>query len=129
VLAKPHATGGANWPPSSYDPTTGILYVCAHDGISAFSTTGEAPFVAPEPGERHAQGSFGQSGMPQRGIFAALDVTRNELVWRQQWPDICYSGSIVTAGGLIFVGRNDGRFMALDKRDGGCSGSTRPTPA
>lgn len=31
---------------------------------------------------------------------------------------MCYSGSIVTGGGLIFVGRNDGRFMALDKRDG-----------
>ncbi len=33
------------------------------------------------------------------GIFAALDVTTNRLVWRQSWREICYSGSIVTAGG------------------------------
>jgi glucose dehydrogenase len=31
---------------------------------------------------------------------------------------MCYSGSIVTGGGLIFVGRNDGRLTALDKADG-----------
>ena len=31
---------------------------------------------------------------------------------------MCYSGSIVTAGGLIFVGRNDQRFTALDKANG-----------
>ena len=30
----------------------------------------------------------------------------------------CYSGSITTAGGLVFVGRNDGRLTALDKRNG-----------
>jgi glucose dehydrogenase len=31
---------------------------------------------------------------------------------------MCYSGSIVTAGGLSFVGRNDNRFTALDKSNG-----------
>src|SRR5690606_7025253 len=31
VLIKPGVAGGANWPPSSYDPETGHLYVCASD--------------------------------------------------------------------------------------------------
>jgi outer membrane protein assembly factor BamB len=31
---------------------------------------------------------------------------------------MCYAGSIVTRGGLIFVGRNDGRLTALDKANG-----------
>jgi glucose dehydrogenase len=26
---------------------------------------------------------------PRRGVFAALDVTTNRLVWRQQWTDTC----------------------------------------
>ncbi len=39
-------------------------------------------------------------------------------MWRQQWPDVCYSGSVNTAGGLLFLGRQDGRIMALDKRNG-----------
>jgi cytochrome c5 len=40
------------------------------------------------------------------------------LVWQQQWAEPCYSGSTTTAGGLVFVGRNDGRLTALDARDG-----------
>ncbi len=118
VIVKPQATGGANWPPSSYDPTTHTLYVCAHDGISAFSSDGQIDFMEPTPGTRYANGTFGRAGVRVRGIFAAVDVTTNRLVWRQQWSEMCYSGSIVTAGGLIFVGRNDQRFTALDKANG-----------
>jgi quinohemoprotein ethanol dehydrogenase len=118
VLVKPQATGGANWPPSSYDPETNLLYVCAHDGITAFSSDAEPEFMPPTPGTRYAQGTFGRAGVRVRGIFAAVDVRTNRLAWRQQWPEMCYSGSIVTRGGLIFVGQNDGRLMALDKNDG-----------
>ncbi len=118
VLAKPQATGGANWPPSSYDPETHLLYVCAHDGISAYSSDGETSFMQPTPGARYAQGTFGRAGIKVRGIFAAVDLTTNELAWRQQWSEMCYSGSIVTKGGLVFVGRNDNRFTALDKDNG-----------
>jgi alcohol dehydrogenase (cytochrome c) len=42
----------------------------------------------------------------------------NKLVWQQQWPERCYSGSVVTAGGVLFVGRGDGRLTALDSRNG-----------
>ena len=118
VLAKPQATGGANWPPSSYDPETHLLYVCAHDGISAFSSDGETSFMQPTPGTRYAQGTFGRAGIRVRGIFAAVDLTTNKLAWRQQWSEMCYSGSIVTKGGIVFVGRNDSRFTALDKDNG-----------
>jgi PQQ-dependent dehydrogenase (methanol/ethanol family) len=118
VLVKPQATGGANWPPSSYDPETSLLYVCAHDGISAYTSDAEPEFMPPTPGDRYAQGTFGRAGVRVRGIFAAVDVTTNRLAWRQQWPEMCYSGSIVTRGGLVFVGRNDGQLTALDKRDG-----------
>ena len=118
VLVKPQATGGANWPPSSYDPETNLLYVCAHDGVTAFSSDAELEFMPPTPGTRYAQGTFGRAGVRVRGIFAAVDLRTNRLTWRQQWPEMCYSGSIVTRGGLVFVGHNDGRLMALDKSDG-----------
>jgi quinohemoprotein ethanol dehydrogenase len=45
-------------------------------------------------------------------------VRTNKLVWRQRWLDQCYSGSVATAGGLVFVGRNDGRLTALDADSG-----------
>lgn len=116
IAVKPGTMGGANWPPSSYDPETNHLYVCATDRISQFSV--DAELDEPAPGEVYMGGRFTQAPAEDRGIFAALDVTTNELVWRRQWQDICYSGSVVTAGGLLFVGRNDGRLTALDKTNG-----------
>jgi len=115
IMVKPATMGGANWPPSSYDPNTHTLYVCATDRISTFISKDPG---TPGPNQVYMGGSFGQAQASDRGIFAALDVTTNKLEWRQSWRDICYSGSIVTAGGLLFTGRADGRLMALDTRNG-----------
>jgi alcohol dehydrogenase (cytochrome c) len=116
IMVKPSTSGGANWPPSSYDPTTHLLYVCASDKISTF-VVGKH-LEKPGPNKIYMGGHFGEAEANDQGIFAALDVTTNRLVWRQQWREPCYSGSIVTAGGLLFVGRSDGRLMALDSRNG-----------
>jgi alcohol dehydrogenase (cytochrome c) len=116
VPIKPAFSGGANWPPSSYDPATGYLYVCAQDRIGVFHT--EDPEPKPTTGKRFVAGAFGSSSMPRLGVFAALDMHTNRLVWQQQWRDECYSGSTTTAGGLTFVGRNDGRLTALDSGSG-----------
>ncbi len=116
VMAKPGTMGGANWPPSSYDPQTHLLYVCASDRISVFSA--RAKLEEPEANKPYMGGAFTQAQVADAGILAAVDVTTNRLVWRQQWREICYSGSVVTAGGLLFVGRADGRLTALDKSNG-----------
>ncbi len=116
TMAKPGTMGGANWPPSSYDPATHLLYVCASDRISNFSA--RAKLEEPSPNKPYMGGAFTQAQVADAGILAALDVTTNRLVWRQQWREICFSGSIVTAGGLLFVGRADGRLTALDKSNG-----------
>lgn len=117
VPIKPSHLGGANWPPSSLDPTTGLYYVCARDGTSVLRGA-DRDFEEPEAGEGYIGGEFGMSPVPATGIFAALDVTTNRLVWQQRWPEICYSGSTTTGGGLVFVGRNDGRLTALDSSNG-----------
>jgi len=116
VMLKPSAQGGANWPPSSFDPETNLLYVCATDRIGSYVVN--LPLEPPVDNVPYFGGRLGQSSAPDRGIFAALDVTTNRLVWRQQWPEPCYSGSVVTAGGLVFTGHSDGRLTALDKRTG-----------
>jgi alcohol dehydrogenase (cytochrome c) len=116
IAVKPGTMGGANWPPSSYDPETHLLYVCASDRINSFVVQENLP--TPAANQVYMGGRFTQAAADDRGIFAALDVTTNKLAWRQQWREICYSGSVVTAGGLVFVGRNDGRLTALDKANG-----------
>ena len=117
VLVKPGVGGGANWPPSSYDPATGLFYVCARDGSWGYIAE-EVGDERPPEGESYIAGGFGGSALHTLGIFAALDVTTNTLVWQQHWPETCYSGSLTTAGGLVFVGRSDGRLTALDSSDG-----------
>jgi quinohemoprotein ethanol dehydrogenase len=116
IAVRPGTMGGANWPPSSYDPETHLLYVCATDRINSFSVQAELP--TPSANQVYMGGRFVQAAADDRGILAALDLTTNRLRWRQQWRDICYSGSVVTAGGLLFVGRSDGRLTALDKTNG-----------
>ena len=117
IVAKPGARGGANWPPSSYDPTTNYFYVCATDGANVFRGGEEDQQITPE-GTRYLGSAFGGAPIPASGIFAALDMKTNRLVWQQRWKDSCYSGSMTTAGGLVFVGRNDGRLTALNAATG-----------
>jgi alcohol dehydrogenase (cytochrome c) len=117
VVAKPSPRGGANWPPSSYDPSTNYFYVCGSDSANIFKG-GDENQAMPREGERFLGGAFGGSPLPGTGIFAALDMKTNRLVWRQSWKDSCYSGSVATAGGLVFVGRNDGRLTAMDSSNG-----------
>ncbi|HEY1899211.1 MAG TPA: PQQ-binding-like beta-propeller repeat protein [Steroidobacteraceae bacterium] len=105
-----------NWPPSSYDPQSHLLYVCAQD--SMWGAVGGDPNYPVEPGALYSGSVVQRFAAPRRGVLAALDMTTNRLVWRQQWVDSCFSGSVVTHGGLLFIGRNDGRLTALDKSTG-----------
>lgn len=115
IVVKPGPGGGGNWPPSSYDPRRGLMFVCANDEIGLFMS-GDAG--TPVAGERYMGSKFGMTRFPVSGIFAAVDLRSNTVAWRQRWHDSCYSGSTATAGNLVFTGRNDGRFVALDARNG-----------
>jgi quinohemoprotein ethanol dehydrogenase len=117
VIASPSLYGGANWPPSSYDPVRQRLFVCASDVPGNF-IGGDRDNAIPPPGESYTGGVVGFAPAPRAGIIAAVDVTTNKLVWRYRWMDQCYSGSVATASGLLFVGRNDGRLTALDSDTG-----------
>ncbi len=117
VVAKPSTRGGANWPPGSFDPYTNYYYVCATDGIDRFKG-GEENEKLPQAGEHYLGGAFGGMPLLSLGIFAALDMKTNRLVWQQRWREPCYSGAVATAGGLVFTGRSDGRLTALNSANG-----------
>jgi quinohemoprotein ethanol dehydrogenase len=94
IAVKPGTMGGANWPPSSYDPESHLLYVCASDRINSFSV--QESLNTPVANQVYMGGRFVQANADDRGILAALDVRTNKLAWRQQWREICYSGSVVS---------------------------------
>jgi quinohemoprotein ethanol dehydrogenase len=113
TIVKPGIWGGASWPPSAYDPVAETLFVCASSVVAAYAGGGEPTFVAPGQGERYLGGRTAGTRLPRSGILAALDARTNRLVWRYRWPDQCYSGVLATAGGVLFVGRSDGRLTAV----------------
>jgi PQQ-dependent dehydrogenase (methanol/ethanol family) len=95
-ISAPGNGGGANYSPISYSPQTGLLYVAAID--------------SPQ-----------NSGRPAKGYFSAFDPTSGELVWQQTFEGYGQAGSVVTAGGLVFVGSGSnvaGYFFAYDAKTG-----------
>ena len=117
TLVKPGPPGGVNWPPSSYDSSRGRLFVCAADRIWSYLSQ-EVTAERPAEGANYIAGGIGGFHLHALGVFAALDMRTNKIVWQQHWAEPCYSGSVATAGGLVFVGRTDGRLTALDSSDG-----------
>jgi len=118
AVMKPSHNGGANWPGSAYDPRTGHMYICATDRMSFFKGGNEAEPLPPQLGERFLGGEFGAIPFHVSGIFVAMDMHTNKIVWQQRLSDRCYSGTLATAGDLVFLGRNDGRLTALDSGNG-----------
>ena len=118
TIVAPGIWGGASWPPSAYDPVQQRMFICASSVINGYTGGGNATFDGPKPGASYLGGAATFTRVARTGIIAALDVTTNKLAWRYQWPEQCYSGTVATAGGLLFVGRNDGRLTALDSATG-----------
>ncbi len=115
-MMRPSPQGGANWPPSSYDPRSETMYVCLTDRPTTYVI--ELPLQEKVDNVPYFGGTMGQGLHHDGGLFVALDVTTNRIRWRQSWREACYNGSVVTAGDLLFVGRSDGRLTAMDPADG-----------
>jgi PQQ-dependent dehydrogenase (methanol/ethanol family) len=125
TIFAPQPLGGADWPPSSYSTKTGYLYICSKDSSNSWKAL---PPV--KPGTLKPLGNFFQID----GLFApphdpaklslgrvvAMNMRSNRRVWSVPFShgDLCYSGVMSTAGGLVFVGRSDRRLQAYDDQTG-----------
>jgi alcohol dehydrogenase (cytochrome c) len=120
TIMLPGIWGGANWPPSAYDPARQRLFVCASSVVNGYAGGGDPNLVPPGtgPGANYTGGNVTFTSVPRSGIIASLDVTTNKIAWRFRWSDQCYSGLLATGGSLLFVGRADGRLTALDSTTG-----------
>jgi glucose dehydrogenase len=122
TVVYPSALGGADWPPSSYNPATGYMYICGNN----------SPFYLKSvPSEKQilkAAGDFGQleggplvpNAVPSEGLLVAMNLRTNRIAWKVTFPknDMCYSGTATTAGNLVFVGRTNGYLQAYNAKTG-----------
>jgi quinoprotein glucose dehydrogenase len=135
----PGTNGGANWGGASYDPESRTLYVNSMDvgmlyhmakrpGQSAYRTAGTGTVSS-----RFWDPNLWPCQKPPWGFLTAIDLDHGTFRWRSVLgvideliakglpptgaPNI--GGSLVTAGGLVFIGAtNDSRFRAFDKDTG-----------
>ena len=68
------------------------------------------PFAGYQGGKTFIGISFG-AFVTTGGTFTAMNATNNSVVWQKKYvPDTCYSGSLNTAGGDLFMGQGGPSF-------------------
>ncbi|MEO8561661.1 MAG: pyrroloquinoline quinone-dependent dehydrogenase [bacterium] len=137
----PGTLGGATWSGVSIDPTTGYAYVNVNDIGAIGMLRRRAPGAEPAYERWSPSGNYARfwddhdlpCQRPPWGKLHAINLATGDFVWsvplgvndsllargvdRTGAPNI--GGSIVTAGGLVFIGStNDHRFRAFDAKTG-----------
>lgn len=117
TVMAPGPSGGSNWPPTSFNPETNDVYICGIEGYAGYQTKRLEQFKA---GEQYLSSVFTLAGFGSYdGVLVAQDVTTGEIEWKQEFPgEACYSGTVTTAGGLVFSGRSNGELVAYDAESG-----------
>lgn len=115
-VVTPGPAGGVNWPPASYNRETKMVYVCSSDSVVGLQFNEPSVYKA---GDFYVGSVFTLPGYgASKGVLAAINVTDGSIAWTKQWSDPCYSGTVTTAGNLVFVGRNSGELQAFDATTG-----------
>ncbi|MBC7461230.1 MAG: PQQ-binding-like beta-propeller repeat protein [Thermoleophilia bacterium] len=103
------ATGGTNWQPSSYNHKTHLIYVCSTNGVEGIYPSGVAARVE---GDVRIGSILAALPFNTPGRLSAIDADTGKITWAVDFPTSCYSGSVTTAGNLVFVGNSDGHLEA-----------------
>ncbi|HUR93779.1 MAG TPA: methanol/ethanol family PQQ-dependent dehydrogenase [Gemmatimonadales bacterium] len=112
----PAAPGAKDWQPSSWSPKTGLLYI-PHQNLCQDEEGTEANYIAGTPYVAAIVKMYAGPG-GHRGELTAWDPVGRKEVWtiKEKFP--VWSGTVVTAGDVVFYGTMDNWFKAVDARNG-----------
>ena len=114
VRIMPGMGGGSNHAPPSYSPRIGLMYVSGIVEPILF-------ILAPQRLQEGVKWEGGQHLplAPARGTLTAIDVSTGEIRWQTQTVErMLGTGTMATAGDLLFYGEQQGLFHAADARTG-----------
>jgi quinoprotein glucose dehydrogenase len=137
TVVVPGFHGGATWSGASFDPDTEVLYVNSNN-VPNIMTLVPAPEGASYRFAHQGYIKFlDQEGypaiQPPWGQLNAIDLRNGKILWQTtlgEYPELTargepltgtenFGGTIVTAGGLVFIGGTmDEKFHAFDKNTG-----------
>ena len=137
AVVFPQFNGGTDWGGASFDPETGILYVNASNEpelMQVVPAGDDADFPYDVTGHQPVKDNEGfPISTPPWGTLSAIDLNVGEILWQVPFgtypgledrglpPTGTFNmgGSVVTAGGLVFLGASmDEKFRAFDKATG-----------
>jgi PQQ-dependent dehydrogenase (methanol/ethanol family) len=112
----PAAPGAKDWSPSAFSPQTGLLYL-PHNNLCMDSEEVEVSYIAGTPFVGANVKMYAGPG-GHRGEFTAWDPVAAKKVWSLKEKFPVWSGTVATAGGVVFYGTMDGWFKAVQARTG-----------
>ena len=131
-VTVPGNAGGHNWPPMSYNPKNGLVYIPTMVFPMHFLQPTTEDYA--EPGQGYWNTGFDRSAsiLPElstgeidkllgelyTGALIAWDPVKQEARWRQPLGMPNTGGTLATAGGLVFHGGEKTHVVATDADTG-----------
>jgi lanthanide-dependent methanol dehydrogenase len=122
----PAALGAKNMAPVSYSPQTGLFYILGnhlcmeYEPFEVFYTAGQlyvgATLSMMPAGADVLTGKKDDS--TNLGQFTAFDAKTGKIAWSNKEQFSVWSGSLATAGGVVFYGTLEGYLKAVDAKTG-----------
>ncbi len=117
ITVCPHAGGAKSWLPGSYNPATKILYVPLVESCMDLIPVAQGERGALSSGVRwtvrpplNSDGKYGR--------LQAINLETRQTVWTQRQRAPQTTGTLATAGGVVFAGALDRWFGAYDDATG-----------
>jgi quinohemoprotein ethanol dehydrogenase len=121
-FVAPSPLGGHNWQPMSFDPKTGLVFLPVHELTGAYELAKNFKYTKRAWNTGTGFGSMltvpDGWGDAVKGRLLAWDPVHQREVWRSEYKTAWNGGVLSTAGGLVFEGTADGRFVAYRAADG-----------
>jgi PQQ-dependent dehydrogenase (methanol/ethanol family) len=127
TLVSPAPYGAHNWMPTAFDPQEGLVYIPAMESGYAYGVDPKFKF---KDGGWNVGLNFDFSALPDdkaqraavkaslKGLLVAWDPVTGQERWHKDLPAFWNAGVLATAGGLVFEGNGDGKFVAYAAKDG-----------
>ena len=122
-FVRPSPYGAHSWPPMSFHPKTGLVYLPVRDMGSIYKMDSAWDY---KPGQWNTgidmavYENFGsdESDLTWEAYLLAWDPVAQREVWRLPQITAFNGGTLSTADNLLFEGSADGRFVAYRASDG-----------